>query len=117
MNSKEAKGKKFYEMRLKGMKNHEVAKKCGELPYVVSARISEYRKKYNLPPIPRQKKEGGEKSKRSKIKEKSADDLINEAKKIRQDLQNQVKIREDGVKVYPKAYAEGYGTCTLLNTI
>lgn len=100
-----SKGKKFYEMRMAGLENWQVAAKCSELPYVVSSRVSEYCKANNLPSPSSIKKVG----KPDVNGCKSVGDLIEDAGQFKARLLRQEYRREDGVIQCPPVFAEGYG--------
>lgn len=103
------KGKKFYEMRLSGMSNQQVAAKCAELPYVVSARVSDYRRAHGLPPIPRpQPAKGKKKAATAPAKNPVMRYAENEEERRKVNFK-EAKRMPDGVLLCPPRYCEGYG--------
>lgn len=103
------KGKKFYEMRMAGLTNQQVAAKCAELPYVVSARVSDYRRAHGLPPIPRLETA---KKKNKAATAPAKNPVIRHAEKEEDRRKENFKEAErlpDGVLLCPPRYCEGYG--------
>lgn len=91
-------GELFYKLRVKGLTNSQIAERHGVKPHTVGARVSEYRKKMNLPPLPR-----GRKGKTNGFQKADLDDEQIRAKNLAES-----ERRDDGVLECPKRYCDGY---------
>lgn len=101
------KGKRYYELRLQGLTNQQIAQRYGDLPYSVGARVSEYRKANNLPKISRAGKKAS-KTREKKQRELNVEKLIGVAADIRAKMDEQVYRRDDGILQCPPGYAEEF---------
>lgn len=94
-----SKGEKFYKLANQGLSNSQISERTGEANETIGARISEYRKKNNLP-LP---------NRRGKASKWGSTGGVTNEDEIRQKNHDEITIRADGVKVCPPRFLNGYG--------
>ena len=96
-------GKLFYEMRLAGQTNIQIAIKFGIKPHSVGSQVCTYRKKNNLPALPPTKSHNLKKLRNGFTK------IIEDAREVRLQNIREMKLRDDGVWQCPTKTCEGFG--------
>lgn len=92
--------KEFYELRVQGMTNQQIADKYKVKRATVAVRVSYYKRFYNLAAPPAKSW--------SSVKNPIAKALITEEQR-REEAIKQATRRADGVLVCPPRYCDGYG--------
>lgn len=89
-------GKSFYELRLKGLDNHQIAERYGVKPQKVAVLLLKYRKKNKLPSF-------------KPVKKSFKKFTPMEDDQIRKENHKKAVRRKDGVLQCPTKYCEGFG--------
>lgn len=92
---KQDQGKIFYELRLKGLNNHQIAERFGVKPQKVAVQLLKYRKKNKLPSL-------------KPLKKSNKKVVIYDDEQIRKENHKKAFRRKDGVLQCPTKYCEGF---------